>query len=105
MSAEGGEDRRHADPDHDDDGRGANRRSRSLRKRKAGDNDSKSAASGGVGGLLGGFAKKMAQKKAGGDDANKERATVMTMTNEVLKVVTDVPAAEVAVPAGFKESR
>ncbi len=72
---------------------------------KAGDNDSKSAASGGVGGLLGGFAKKMAQKKAGGDDANKERATVMTVTNEVLKVVTDVPAAEVSVPAGFKESR
>ena len=67
--------------------------------------DSKSAASGGVGGLLGGFAKKMAQKKAGGDDANKTRATFMTTTTEVLKVVTDVTAADVAVPAGFKENK
>jgi hypothetical protein len=73
---------------------------------KAGDSDSKSAASGGVGGLLGGFAKKMAQKKAGGgDDAAKPRATFMTMTSEVLKVVTDVTPADVAVPAGFKENK
>ena len=27
----------------------------------------------------------------------------MTMTSEVLKVATDVSAADVAVPAGFKE--
>ena len=72
---------------------------------KAADSDSKSSASGGVGGLLGGFAKKMAAKKMGGDDANKPRATFMTMTNEVLKVVTDVTTADVAVPAGFKEAR
>ncbi len=72
---------------------------------KAADSDSKSSASGGVGGLLGGFAKKMAAKKMGGDDANKPRATFMTMTNEVLKVVTDVTPADVAVPAGFKEAR
>ena len=71
---------------------------------KAGDNDSK-GASGGAGGLLGGFAKKMAQKKMGGDDAAKPRITFMTMTNEVLKVVTDVSPADVAVPAGFKEGR
>jgi hypothetical protein len=72
---------------------------------KSGGDDSKSAASGGVGGLLGGFAKKMAQKKTGGDDANKARATFMTTTTEVLKVVTDVTAADVAVPAGFKENK
>ena len=72
---------------------------------KAADSDSKSSGSGGVGGLLGGFAKKMAAKKMGGDDANKPRATFMTMTNEVLKVVTDVTPADVAVPAGFKEAR
>jgi hypothetical protein len=73
---------------------------------KAGGNDSKSAGSGGVNGLLGGFAKKMAQKKmGGGDDANKDRATFMTTTTEVLKVVTDVSAADVAVPAGFKENK
>ena len=29
----------------------------------------------------------------------------MTGTTEVLKVVTDVTPADVAVPAGFKESR
>jgi hypothetical protein len=72
---------------------------------KAADNDKPSAA-GGVGGMLGGFAKKMAAKKmAGGDDANKPRATFMTLTTDVLKVVTDVSPADVAVPAGFKESR
>ena len=72
---------------------------------RSGGDDSKSAASGGVGGLLGGFAKKMAQKKAGGDDTNKTRATFMTATTEVLKVVTDVTPADVAVPAGFKENK
>ncbi len=65
----------------------------------------KATVSGGVGGLIGGFAKKVAAKKMGGDDANKQRATFMTMNNEVLKVVTDVSAADVAVPAGFKEAR
>jgi hypothetical protein len=63
--------------------------------------DAKSSATGGVGGLVGGFAKRMAQKKMGGDDT-KPRATFMTLTNEVVKVVTDVSAADVAVPAGFK---
>jgi hypothetical protein len=73
---------------------------------KSGDSDSKPSAGGGVGGLLGGFAKKVAAKKmAGGDDANKPRATFMTMTSEVLKVATDVSAADVAVPAGFKENK
>jgi hypothetical protein len=72
---------------------------------KASGGDSKSAASGGVGGMLGGFAKKIAAKKMGGDDANKPRATFMTMNSEVLKVVTDVTPADVAVPAGFKENK
>ena len=71
---------------------------------KSSDSDSK-ADSGSVGGLLGGFAKKMAAKKMGGDDAGKARATFMTMTNEVLKVTTDVTSADIAVPAGFKENK
>jgi hypothetical protein len=59
-----------------------------------------------AGGLLGGLAKKLAVKKvAGGDDASKPRATFMTATTEVLKVATDVSPADVAVPAGFKESK
>jgi hypothetical protein len=66
--------------------------------------DSRSSTPTSGGGLLGGLAKKIAAKKmgGGGDDANKDRATVMTMTNEVLKVVTEVSAADVAVPAGRK---
>ena len=70
---------------------------------KTPESDNKPA--GGVGGLLGGFAKKVAAKKMGGDDAAKPRATFMTTTNEVLKVVTDVTPADVAVPAGFKENK
>jgi hypothetical protein len=59
-----------------------------------------------VGGLLGGLAKKAAARKmSGGDAANKQRATVFTGTNEVLKIVTDVSDADVAVPMGFKESK
>jgi hypothetical protein len=59
----------------------------------------------GVGSMLGGFAKRAAAKKSGGDDAASARATFMTTTTEVLKVVTDVSAADVAIPAGYKESK
>jgi len=69
------------------------------------ESESKPNVSGGVGGLIGGFGKKMAAKKMGGDEAAKPRTTFMTGTTEVLKVVTDVAAADVAVPAGFKEGR
>ena len=59
-----------------------------------------------VGGLLGGFAKKAAAKKmAGGDTAGKARATFMTSTTEVLKVVTSVNPEDLAIPAGFKETK
>ncbi len=72
----------------------------------AGDSGDKSSAPASVGGLLGGFAKKMAAKKmAGGDDASKARSTFMTINSEVLKVVTDVTPADVTVPAGFKENK
>ena len=58
----------------------------------------------GLGGLMGGLAKKAAQKKFGDGDPTA-RTTVMTSTTEILKVVTDVSAADVAVPAGFKETK
>jgi hypothetical protein len=65
--------------------------------------DSSSSSGGGISGRLGGMlAKKIGPKK---DDANKPRATVMTMNHEVLKVVTDVAPTDVAVPAGFKEGK
>jgi hypothetical protein len=57
----------------------------------------------GIGGLMGGLSKKMAPKK--GEDENKARSTFMTTTTEVLKVVKDVTAADVAIPAGFKENK
>lgn len=60
-----------------------------------------------VGGLLGGIARRAAAKKAAANDEGKDksRATFMTTTTEVLKVVTNVPADDVAIPAGFKETK
>jgi hypothetical protein len=58
---------------------------------------------GGLSGRLGGMlAKKIGPKK---DDAGKARSTFMTSNHEVLKVVTDVTPADVAVPVGFKENK
>ena len=68
--------------------------------------DSKSP--GGLGGIAGGLMRRAAQKKAEkseGDQSQKGRTRVMTSTTEVLKVVSDVAATDVAVPAGFKENR
>jgi hypothetical protein len=71
---------------------------------KAGDDPGKPTASGGVGGVLGGMlAKKMGGSKK--DEPGKSRVTFMTSTTEVLKVITDVTAADVGVPAGFKENK
>ena len=63
---------------------------------------SKPNLTGGVGGLLGGLAKRAAQKKVDGDGP-QPRATIMTTTSELLKMVTAVTDADVAVPAGFKQ--
>lgn len=69
--------------------------------------DSSQKAPATVGGLLGGFAKRAAAKKAAGSDEGKDkaRATFMTATTEVLKVVTAVSPDDVAIPAGFKETK
>jgi len=58
----------------------------------------------GLGGLLGGLAKKAAARK-GGDDGSKARTTFMTSTNEVLQIATAVSATDVGVPVGFKENK
>ena len=58
-----------------------------------------------VGGLLGGLARRAAQKRSAGQDENKTRATFMSSTTEILKISTDVATSDVAVPAGFKESK
>jgi hypothetical protein len=59
-----------------------------------------------VGGAIGGFMRRRQQQQkeqqaaAGGNPA---RSTFMTINNEVLKIATTVTAADVAMPAGFKQ--
>jgi hypothetical protein len=59
---------------------------------------------GGLGGMLGG---RFGRKKAAEQDPNKpaNRATIFTMSQEFLKVSTDVSAADVTIPADFKEKK
>jgi hypothetical protein len=80
-----------------------------AKRKDSGGDDEKAPSS--AGGLMSGFAKKFAKKKAEeGDnkDANqnaagpKNRATIMTMTQDVLKIEPNATAADVAVPGGFK---
>jgi hypothetical protein len=54
-----------------------------------------------VGGLIGGLARRAVKK----DEEPKTRATFLTTSNEVLKLTTDVTAGDVAVPAGFTETK
>jgi hypothetical protein len=74
---------------------------------KQGDDDKSSKDNTSVGGLLGGLARRAAQKRSnsGGPDENKTRMTFMTSTTEVLKISTDVALTDVAVPAGYKENK
>jgi hypothetical protein len=70
-----------------------------------GDAKPQGGVSGAVGGFLARRMKKNADENKDGGSKDKSRATFMTTTHEVLKVGTDVTAADVAVPAGFKEAR
>ena len=59
-----------------------------------------------VGGLIGGFGRRMARKKAADKPADPNavpgRVTVMTTSMETLQVATSVADGDVAMPAGFK---
>jgi hypothetical protein len=69
-------------------------------------NDQSSSSSSTSGsGLAGRLAGRLAGAAAKKNDAPQARATFITATSEVLKVTTDVSAADVAVPAGFKENK
>jgi hypothetical protein len=61
-----------------------------------------------VGGAIGGFMRRRQQQQekeaAAKPGADPARSTIMTTNNEVLKITTNVAAAEVAMPVGFKES-
>jgi hypothetical protein len=65
--------------------------------------DRSSPPSGTVGGLIGGLARRAANRN--GTPAPSARATFMTMTNEVLKVATAVSDADLAIPTEFKEDK
>ena len=65
------------------------------------DQSNSSGGSGGISGRLLGNLMNKSQKK----DEPQARGTIMTTTSEVLKVTTDVAASDVAIPAGFKESK
>ena len=60
-----------------------------------------------VGGAIGGFMRRRQQNKEkeaeAAPNANPARSTFMTINNEVLKIAQNVTAADVAMPAGFKE--
>lgn len=73
-----------------------------AQEQKQTEESSKPNLTGGVGGLLGGLAKRAAQKKVDGDGP-QPRAMIMTTTSELLKIATAVSDADVAVPAGFKQ--
>ena len=70
-------------------------------EKKSAEAESRPSASGGVGGLVGGLARRATK----GREEPKARATFMTTTNEVLKVTPDVAPADVGIPAGFREAK
>lgn len=77
-----------------------------AQRQEAGQEEESPASSGGLGGFL---AKKMMKKKVepppdpAAGQAAPNRQTFMTSSTEVLKIATEVAAADVAVPAGFRE--
>jgi hypothetical protein len=63
-----------------------------------------------IGGAIGGFMKRrqqqqQEQKSAATANTDPSRATFMTLNNEVMKIDRNVTAADVALPAGFKENK
>jgi len=63
------------------------------------------SVSGALGGMLARRMKKNSDENKDAASADKSRANIMTTTHDVLKVATEVAAGDVAVPAGFKESK
>lgn len=57
-----------------------------------------------IGGLLGGFGRKMGRKAAPKQEASPDgRATLMTTTTEMLSISTSVADGDITIPANFKE--
>lgn len=75
-----------------------------MSQRQESESSGASPLGGGVGGMLG---RRLARKKEAEPDPDKpkNRSTIMTVTNELLKIETSVADSEVAIPAGFKEKK
>ncbi|HEY1240749.1 MAG TPA: hypothetical protein VGF16_09345, partial [Bryobacteraceae bacterium] len=73
-------------------------------------NDSSSVPTS-VGGLIGGLGRRAIRNRQQQQQQQQQanttpgRSTIMTMNHEVLKVATDATAADVAIPAGFKQKK
>jgi hypothetical protein len=74
-------------------------------EKQGGGTESKAAAPTSVSGLLGGFAKRAARKDKEEPAAPSARATFLTTSVEVVRLTTDVSAADVAIPTGFAEEK
>lgn len=68
------------------------------------DSSASSSPGRGLGGLIGGLAARRARGNSA-QQASSSHVTVMTITGEILKVATSVNDADLALPAGFKETR
>jgi hypothetical protein len=68
------------------------------------ESSSTSSSGRGLGGLLGGLAARRARGNAT-QQAASSHVTVMTITAEILKVATSVSEADLALPAGYKETK
>ena len=57
-----------------------------------------------IGGLIGGIGRRAVKNRAQPQESGTPgRSTVMTVNHELIRVATDVSAADVAIPAGFKQ--
>ena len=98
---------RHSDDDHDRCGQergtdeaGGSRRFVGVERRQA-ESTRRSAARSAA--SCAGASSNKEKEAAAKPNANPARSTFMTINNEVLKIASNVTAAEVAMPAGFKE--
>ena len=70
-----------------------------AQERKQGGESSDVTSIRGIGGMLG---RKMARKKEE-EGGQKNRATIMTTSHELIKISPSVAASDLTIPAGFKE--
>jgi hypothetical protein len=73
-------------------------------QRQQQDSSSSSSSGRGLGGLIGGLAARRARAN-NAQPASSSHVTVMTITGEILRVATSVSDVDLALPAGFRETK